>query len=255
VVSVVLVGGPTALIEIGGLRLLTDPTFDPPGDYPVGSRKLTKLGRPAVAVEELGHIDAVLLSHDQHPDNLDHRGREVLAAAPVTFSTPAAAERLKGSVRALANWESAELTSAGRGGLTITAVPALHGPPGSESLVGPVTGFLLSGNGLPSIYVSGDNASLEFVREIAARFAPVDVAILFAGGARTALLGDAYLTLPSAGAAEAARILDAREVVPIHFEGWAHFSQGADTLREAFMAAGLTERLRLLDPGDRFERH
>ena len=28
-------GGPTALLELGGLRLLTDPTFDPPGDYHV----------------------------------------------------------------------------------------------------------------------------------------------------------------------------------------------------------------------------
>ena len=25
------IGGPTALLELGGLRLLTDPTFDPAG--------------------------------------------------------------------------------------------------------------------------------------------------------------------------------------------------------------------------------
>jgi L-ascorbate metabolism protein UlaG (beta-lactamase superfamily) len=35
-------GGPTALLELGGWRLLTDPTFDPPGDYPAGSRVLRK---------------------------------------------------------------------------------------------------------------------------------------------------------------------------------------------------------------------
>jgi L-ascorbate metabolism protein UlaG (beta-lactamase superfamily) len=29
--SITLIGGPTALIEIDGFRLLTDPTFDPPG--------------------------------------------------------------------------------------------------------------------------------------------------------------------------------------------------------------------------------
>ena len=28
-----LIGGPTALIEVDGYRLLTDPTFDPPNDY------------------------------------------------------------------------------------------------------------------------------------------------------------------------------------------------------------------------------
>ena len=29
--TALLVGGPTAVLEYGGLRLLTDPTFDPPG--------------------------------------------------------------------------------------------------------------------------------------------------------------------------------------------------------------------------------
>ena len=33
-VRIQAVGGPTAILEVGGLRLLTDPTFDPPGDYP-----------------------------------------------------------------------------------------------------------------------------------------------------------------------------------------------------------------------------
>jgi hypothetical protein len=27
------IGGPTVLIEVGGFRLLTDPTFDAPGEY------------------------------------------------------------------------------------------------------------------------------------------------------------------------------------------------------------------------------
>jgi L-ascorbate metabolism protein UlaG (beta-lactamase superfamily) len=31
--SITYIGGPTALIEIGGMRLLTDPTFDPPGQH------------------------------------------------------------------------------------------------------------------------------------------------------------------------------------------------------------------------------
>jgi CspA family cold shock protein len=43
-------------------------------------------------------------------------------------------------------------------------VPALHGPEGSEHLVGEVTGFVLAGPGLPTVYVSGDNASLDFRR-------------------------------------------------------------------------------------------
>jgi L-ascorbate metabolism protein UlaG (beta-lactamase superfamily) len=79
--TVRLVGGPTAVIELGGVRLLTDPTFDPPGDHPIGDRVLTKTSGPALPAEDLGRVDAVLLSHDQHPDNLDrladrrHRSR------------------------------------------------------------------------------------------------------------------------------------------------------------------------------------
>ena len=57
-----LIGGPTILIETGGLRLLTDPTFDPPGSYQSGPITLQKNAGPALSVADLGRIDAVLLS-------------------------------------------------------------------------------------------------------------------------------------------------------------------------------------------------
>ncbi|MGH3388021.1 MAG: MBL fold metallo-hydrolase [Actinomadura sp.] len=249
-ISVRHLGGPTALVEIGGVRLLTDPTFDAPGDYPIGTRKLTKTVASPVSPRDLGPVDAVLLSHDQHPDNLDRLGRDHLATVPLVLSTGSAQDRIGGAVRTLPNWEHVELPRPGGGTLRVTGVPAQHGPDGTEHLVGEVTGFVLSGDGLPTVYVSGDNASLTVVGAIADRFAPFDVALLFAGGAQTALLGDAYLTLTSAQAAEAATILRARAIVPLHFEGWAHFTQGADTLREAFERAGLTGRLHLLEPGE-----
>jgi L-ascorbate metabolism protein UlaG (beta-lactamase superfamily) len=242
-------GGPTALIEFGGIRLLTDPTFDAPGDYPVGQRKLVKTAGPALAAAEVGRVDAVLLSHDQHPDNLDRTGRAYAAQAPLVLSTASAQERLGGPVRALANWASHELPN----GLRITGVPAQHGPDGSEHLVGEVTGFVLEGEGLPTVYISGDNASLDVVRQIADRCGPVEIAVLFAGGAQTPLLEDAFLTLPSAGAAEAAQILGARHVVPLHFEHWAHFTQGPDTIRPAFEKVGLADLLHLLKPGEQVE--
>ena len=75
---ITLIGGPTALIEIAGFRLLTDPTFDAPGDYQLPHVKLTKTASPAVGAEAVGAVDAVLLSHDQHSDNLDHSGRDFL---------------------------------------------------------------------------------------------------------------------------------------------------------------------------------
>ena len=245
-------GGPTAVIEAGGLRLVADPTFDPPGDHPVGNRVLTKTSGPVLAPAALGPVDAVLLSHDQHPDNLDRLGRAYLAEAPLVLSTASAEARLGGTVRSLPNWQETELDRPGGGQVQVTGVPAQHGPDGTEHVTGEVTGFVLAGADLPRIYVSGDNASLQVVEAIADRFGGVDVAVLFAGGAQTPLLGDAYLTLTSAAAAEAARILRAQHVVPVHFEGWAHFTQGADTLVAAFSSAGLAERLHLLQPGQHF---
>ena len=241
--TVRLVGGPTALIELGGVRLLTDPTFDPPGDHPIGTRVLTKTSGPAVPAGELGPVDAVLLSHDQHPDNLDDAGRALLAGVPLVLTTEQAAQRLGGSALALPSWQRTTV-----GAVAVTAVPAQHGPDGTTDLTGPVTGFVLSGAGLPTVYVSGDNASLDVVRSVVGRIGPVDVAVLFAGAARTPLV-DGYLTLTAADAAEAAAVLGARAVVPVHAEGWAHFTQGVDDLVAAYAARGLADRLHVLSPG------
>lgn len=66
-ISVQTVGGPTIIIEAAGLRFMTDPTFDPPGSYraETAPEPLSKTTGPAIASDQIGHIDAVLLSHDQ----------------------------------------------------------------------------------------------------------------------------------------------------------------------------------------------
>ncbi|MET9964544.1 MBL fold metallo-hydrolase [Streptomyces sp. NPDC006356] len=241
-------GGPTALIEYGGLRFLTDPTFDGPGDYPMANgRVLTKTAPASAAPADLGRIDAVLLSHDQHPDNLDHSGRALLADVALTLTTPSGAGRLGGTAQGLAPWDSVDLDRPVGGTVTVTGVPARHGPEGCEPVVGEVVGFILTGDALPTVYVSGDNASLDLVERIADRFGPVDTAVLFAGAVRTPALDGALLTLDSAQAAEAARILGARRVVPVHFDSWAHFTEGRDELTAAFAAAGLADRVQRLD--------
>ncbi|GID91444.1 MBL fold metallo-hydrolase [Amorphoplanes digitatis] len=229
-------GGPTVSFTFGGLTFLTDPTFDEPGDYPIGNRKLTKTAPPAGKPSEAGKVDVVLLSHDEHPDNLDNSGREFTTTVPLVLSTPGAAERMGPPVRGLSPWESTDLG----GGVTATAVPAQHGPDGTEHLTGKVTGFVLHGEGLPTVYVSGDNASLRVVREIAARFPSIDLAILFGGAARTPLVGDVNLTLDAAGMVEATRILGGPTVVPAHIDSWAHFTETPADVRAAFTEAGLS---------------
>ncbi|WP_027346319.1 MBL fold metallo-hydrolase [Hamadaea tsunoensis] len=239
-----VLGGPTVQFALGGIRFLTDPAFDQPGDYPrPGGHVLTKTAAPAAGPEEIGPVDVVLLSHDQHPDNLDTAGRAYLGRVPLVLTTPTGTQRLGGSARALAPWESTALSRPDGGTLTVTAVPAQHGPDGCEPVTGEVTGFVLTGDGLPTVYVSGDNASLAVVEEIAARFGPVDTAILYAGAARTALFDGALLTLDSPAAARAAQLLGARTVVVAHVDSWSHFTEGYADVEAAFAAAGIADRL------------
>ena len=104
------------------------------------------------------------------------------------------------------------------------------------------------------VYVSGDNASRKVVRSIADRVGPVGVAILFVGAVQLSRRFDgAYLTLSSDRAADAAEILGARAVFPVHYEDWTHFTQGADTLRSAFAGAGISDRLVLPGRGEQIE--
>ena len=125
------IGGPTALLEFGGLRLLTDPTLDPAGtDYPTPVYTLHKTQSPAINPAALGDIDLVLLSHDHHFDNLDHAGRASLVAARSVLTTKDGADRLGANAIGLAPWESTEFRSLGGGALSITATPARHGPAG-----------------------------------------------------------------------------------------------------------------------------
>ncbi|WP_284292756.1 MBL fold metallo-hydrolase [Luteimicrobium album] len=184
-VRATLVGGPTVLLEYAGLRVLVDPTFDEPRSYE-GAVTLTKLAGPALSADAVEPVDLVLVSHDQHPDNLDASGRalveRVLADGVPVLSTPAAADRVPG-VTGLEPWKAIELD--GAPGLVVTAVPALHGPEGADAptLSGPVTGFVLEAADAPTVYASGDNASVALVGEIAARFPGIAVAILNAGAA------------------------------------------------------------------------
>ena len=229
------IGGPTAVLEYAGKRFITDPTFDAPGTYAEpGSTTLVKTAGPGIAREQVGPIDVVLLSHHSHKDNLDYEGLELIATGIPTLSTrDAASDLFGGSVIGLDSWETYEFD-----GVTVTSVPALHGPPGSERHVGEVTGFVLEAEGEPTVYVSGDNASLPLVEQIAGRFPEVEIAVLFAGAGRVPRI-DGNLTLTSSDAVRAAELLGARAVVGVHTEDWEHFTETRDQLEAAFADTGL----------------
>lgn len=250
-IAVTVVGGPTALLEWAGLRLLLDPTFDAPQRYGPDADDLEKTAGPAVAFDELGRIDAALVSHHHHEDNLDLAGRDLALTLPLVLTTPAGADDLgarggTGRIIGLADDESVALDDAAVVGSHIAglapadarlhAVPAQHGPDEWAERLGPVCGFLLTAPGYPTVYISGDNSEVSVVETIAAHYGPVDAAVLFAGAARVPAI-DAALTLTAADARAAALALGARRVIGLHVDQWTHFSEGRDALEREF--AGL----------------
>ncbi|HXZ46390.1 MAG TPA: MBL fold metallo-hydrolase [Pseudolabrys sp.] len=245
---ITLIGGPTALVEVGGFRFLTDPTFDAPGEYPLPHVTLKKTSRPALTPADIGSVDAILLSHDQHADNLDNSGRELLSKVPRVFTTVVGAKRLGGNAEGLAPWQKVTMKREGGNTIEITAAPARHGPAGIEPLAGDVIGFVLTLNDRASrpIYITGDTVWYDGVAEVAKRFKPGTV-ILFAGAAQTR--GPFHLTMDTNDAIETAKTFSDAVIVPVHYEGWAHFRQNGEDLEKSFNALGFGARLKLLQAG------
>jgi L-ascorbate metabolism protein UlaG (beta-lactamase superfamily) len=204
----------------------------------------------------VGPVDLVLVSHEAHPDNLDERGRAFAKNAPLVLTGPLAAQRLGSPAIGLSPWTShSPPRPDGGGDLTVLAVPAVHGPEdGDRDAEGnvncEVTGFVLSGQGLPTVYISGDNASIRTVAEISRRVPDIDAAVLHAGAARVPAKFDGRpLSLDSRRAAAAAAVLGADAVIPAHYDGWAHFSEGLPEIELAFHEAGLSSLLRVAPHG------
>jgi len=248
------IGGPTALIEVGGRRLLTDPTFDPPGrrysfGWGASSRKLTG---PAIAAADVGPIDAVLVSHDHHGDNLDTTGRALLPEAGLVLTTAAGARRLGGNARGLQPWATTQLEAPGRP--TIQVTPCRHGPPFSRPIAGDVVGFALSWQGQEhgALWITGDTVLYDGVRQVADRL-QVGTALLHLGGVRFPVTGPIRYSMTAQEAVQLCRLLRPRSAIPVHYEGWTHFRQGRDAIEQEFAQApaDLGRRLQWLPIGTR----
>lgn len=228
-------GGPTVLLELGGWRILTDPTFDPPGTtYAFGwGTGSTKTAGPAVTPDAVAPADVVLLSHDHHADNLDQRGRALLLQAKTVLTTRAAARRLPGvNARGLAPGDTHRLRAPGKETLTIQATPCRHGPRFSTPIVGPVIGFTLAlgDRDTATVWMTGDTVLHRPVRQLAKRL-DVDVLLIHLGRVQFPTTGRVRYSMDGRDAVRLAELLRPRVVVPVHYEGWSHFSEPTPDLR------------------------
>jgi L-ascorbate metabolism protein UlaG (beta-lactamase superfamily) len=195
---VTYLGHATTLVELDGVRLLTDPLL---------CRRVAHLGRlwplpePALWREP----DAVLISH-LHLDHLDLPSLRRIGPVPVML--PAGAGRL------LRGWPApvVELSpgdEASVGGVVVRATPAAHDgrrPPfGPRS---PALGFVVRGS--QSVYFAGDTDLFPGMSQLA----PLDAALLPVAGFAPRL-GPGHMD--ARRAAEALRLLRPRLAVPIHW--------------------------------------
>jgi L-ascorbate metabolism protein UlaG (beta-lactamase superfamily) len=230
-------GHSTTLVEIDGMRILTDPIWSErssPTTW-VGPKRFHP---PPLALADVPHLDAVIISHE-HFDHLDMATVQALAPRGVPFHVPLGiGSHLRGwgvpdaQVHEHDWWESESLPS----GLRIVSTPSRHfngrGAPGrtgtfwtSWSLIGPTH----------RVFFSGDTGLTEQFREIRRRFGPFDAG-MFEIGQFDPLWSDIHLG--PRGALDAQEMLGARVMIPIHwatyqlaFHSW---SEPAETLvREA----------------------
>ncbi|WP_141579621.1 MBL fold metallo-hydrolase [Actinomadura sp. WMMA1423] len=227
------IGGPTVLIEIAGWNILTDPTFDPPGrTYSFGwgtsSRKLTG---PALSPTELPPIDAVLLTHDHHGDNLDTAGRALLPSAGTILTTVSGARRLGGGAHGLRPGQTHRLEASGKPPIDITATPCRHGPPLSRTITGDVIGFALTWDGQTEgpLWITGDTVHYPAVHRAAHSLRPGTV-LLHLGAVRFPLTGPLHYTMNTRAALDLLDGLTPTTVIPIHYEGWQHFTENREAI-------------------------
>ncbi|XWW98102.1 hypothetical protein V2A60_006098 [Cordyceps javanica] len=254
-VNVTFIGTATAILEINGVNFITDPFFSPAGsEWDVGVTVLKNTSSPALGLADLPAIDAVLLSHEDHPDNLDELGRQLLDARRV-FTTLDGASKLgpRPAVRGMHPWQKASF-SIGNVTFELTATPCQH-LPGGECI-----GFVISGpgfgetNGKPNgVYFSGDTVYIEELAAIKDKF-NIQAALINLGAASVPV-GDPPLkiTMDSADAIQLIQTLEADVAIPMHCDGWGHFAENGAQAAKVFDEKGVKEVIRWLKPGNKTE--
>ena len=234
------------LLEIGSVRILTDPVFDEGKRYYSFGYPLigaTRLKGPALKPEEIPELDAILLSHAHHSDNLDDGGRSLFGKARQIITTIHDKKYVRDDAIGLPTWGSTTIHGQAGQVIVVSATPALHGPRfWDESLH--VCGFVLKWNGQEhgALYISGDTVYFDELREIPDRF-KIGTALLHLGAVHfwPPWLWPRRFTFDSA------------TLIPIHYEQdvWSHFKEDVASYQSAFQNAGLGQKNKWLSKGVR----
>lgn len=252
------IGTATAILEINGVTFLTDPFFSPAGTtFETDIVPLEVSTDPALRLDQLPVIDAVLLSHEDHPDNLDDLGRRLLDGRHV-FTTPDGAKNLapRPAVHGMQPWEEIETVIAGQK-FRIIATPTKHYPGGESSgfiVTGDEKSFGVGRDGLPNaIYFTGDTVYIDELPQMKDRF-HICAAVMNLGNAHVPPPeGDSKIQITMGGkdGARLFRDIKADVLVPMHYESWKHFTQFGAELRQAFEDEGVSDKICWLKGGEK----
>ncbi|KAI9468456.1 MAG: beta-lactamase superfamily domain-containing protein [Benjaminiella poitrasii] len=243
----------TTIMEVDGVTFLTDPFFSEAGaSFDTGVGVVLEISEdPALKLNQIPPIDAVLLSHEDHFDNLDPLGRQLLDGRRV-ITTMDGAKNLKPrpGVVGIQPWQTVPLTIGGKD-YKVTGVPCQHLPGGE------CTGFLLQSerfgetDGKPNvIYFAGDTVYIDDLVHVRDNH-HISVAIFNLGCVKVNIpdQGPLQITMGGAEAAKLAREIGADVVVPIHYESWNHFTEHGEELRKIFEEEKISDKVCWLEPG------
>lgn len=235
-------GHSTVLIEIDGIRVLTDPVWGMRASPSriAGPRRFQPV---PVALRAMPALDLVIVSHD-HYDHLDYPTIRELARRDVPFVTSlGVGAHLEAwgvppeRIVELDWWESHRLPNAG---LTVTAAPAQHfSGRGLRDRNATLWSSLVVRSQRHGVFFSGDTGLTTEYRTIRERLGPFDLVMLEVGGFHPAW-GDIHLG--PGNALEALALLGGGPFLPVH---WGTFSlamhawdQPAEVLLELAAKAG-----------------
>ncbi|OAG00412.1 Metallo-hydrolase/oxidoreductase [Paraphaeosphaeria sporulosa] len=282
------IGTATTILEWEGTRILTDPNFLHAGDHvhlgPGVSG--TRQTNPAIDLEELPRIDAVLLSH-YHEDHFDRLVEDKLKRELPIITTPHAKKCLEGKgeesfthVHALDFFESLQLDVKGeqatkqkKPSIKITGMPGKHVPPGplavANDLLGavpPINGWMIElgyaegpeqfENGY-RIYISGDTLMIDELKEIPERYRGknIDLMLIHMGG--TTIPGPSMpllmVTMDAKQGVQLMQLINPDLTIPIHYDDYDVFLSPLSDFKKAVLEAGFSDKVVYLDRKDQFK--
>lgn len=233
----------THIISYNGKNLLLDPMFSEKGTLdPVRNAPNEHVNNPLtelpISLQELLNIDAIIVTHT-HRDHFDDEAILQLPKNIPLFCQPADEYYIKEKgflnvipIQDTYTWE----------GITWIRTPGRHGEGELGDKMGPVSGFLLTSENEPSLYVIGDSVLYSEIEKIFQVYTP-DVAIVFAGAAQFREGG--LITMDLEDIRQIVAIDSNVHLIVSHMESWNHCVLTREEVRQYIADHNLDHRVRV----------